>query len=69
TGCITSEIQQKLSSNRTSFLNATKPYKSFNGAKQTITGIEITHMIKKRQLKTSNQNNNSIFNQFISLVV
>ncbi|KKB96445.1 hypothetical protein SZ25_00351, partial [Candidatus Arcanobacter lacustris] len=49
----------------------TKPalgYKSFNGAKQTITGIEITHMIKKGQLKTSNQNNKSIFNQFMSLV-
>ncbi len=49
----------------------TKPalgYKSFNGAKQTITGIEITHMIKKGQLKTSNQNNKSAFNQFMSLV-
>lgn len=49
----------------------TKPalgYKSFNGAKQTITGIEITHMIKKGQLKNSNQNNKSVFNQFLSLV-
>ena len=49
----------------------TKPalgFKSFNGAKQTITGIEISHMIKKGQLKTSNQNNKSAFNQFMSLV-
>ena len=49
----------------------TKPalsYKSFNGAKQTIAGIEITHMIKKGQLKNSNQNNKSIFSQFMSLV-
>ena len=49
----------------------TKPalgYKSFNGAKQTITGIEITHMIKKGQLKNPNQNNKSVFNQFLSLV-
>jgi putative transposase len=49
----------------------TKPalgYKSFSGAKQTITGIEIAHMIKKGQLKNSNQNNKSVFNQFLSLV-
>ncbi|KKB96490.1 hypothetical protein SZ25_00422 [Candidatus Arcanobacter lacustris] len=53
----------------------TKPalgYKSFNGAKQTITGIEITHMIKKGQLKSNNNHNininKSIFNDFMSLV-
>jgi transposase-like protein len=49
----------------------TKPalgYKSFNGARQTITGIEIVHMIKKGQLKHSNQNNQSNFSQFMSLV-
>ena len=48
----------------------TKPalgFKSFNGAKQTITGIEITHMIKKGQLTNSNQNNKSTFHQFMSL--
>jgi len=49
----------------------TKPalgYKSFNGARQTIAGIEIVHMIKKGQLKNSNQNNQSNFSQFLSLV-
>jgi len=49
----------------------TKPalgYKSFNGAKQTIKGIEILHMIKKGQLINLNQNNKSVFNQFLSLV-
>ena len=49
----------------------TKPalgYKSFNEAKQTIAGIEIVHMIKKGQLKNSNQNNKSNFSQFLSLI-
>ena len=49
----------------------TKPalgYKSFNGARQTIAGIEIVHMIKKGQLKNSNQTNKSNFSQFLSLV-
>lgn len=43
-------------------------YKSFNGAKQTITGIEILHMIKKGQLKNDNDNYKTTFEQFISLV-
>ena len=43
-------------------------FKSFHGAKQTIKGIEILHMIKKGQLKNDNQNNKTIFQQFVSLV-
>lgn len=43
-------------------------FKSFNGAKQTITGIEILHMIKKGQLKNDNDNYKTTFEQFISLV-
>jgi putative transposase len=43
-------------------------FKSFNGAKQTITGIEILHMIKKGQLKNDNENYKTTFEQFISLV-
>lgn len=43
-------------------------FKSFHGAKQTITGIEILHMIKKGQLKNDNDNYKTIFEQFISLV-
>ncbi len=38
----------------------TKPtlgFKSWRGARETIKGIEIVHMIKKRQLKHENQNN------------
>jgi putative transposase len=49
----------------------TKPclgFKSFNGARQTIKGIEILHMIKKGQLKNDNNNNKTIFEQFVSLV-
>lgn len=49
----------------------TKPclgFKSFHGARQTIKGIEILHMIKKGQLKNDNQNNKTIFEQFTSLV-
>jgi transposase-like protein len=43
-------------------------FKSFHGARQTIKGIEILHMIKKGQLKNDNQNNKTIFQQFSSLV-
>lgn len=43
-------------------------FKSFHGARQTIKGIEILHMIKKGQLKNDNDNNKTIFEQFISLV-
>ena len=49
----------------------TKPclgFKSFHGARQTIKGIEILHMIKKGQLKNDNDNNKSIFGKFASLV-
>jgi putative transposase len=43
-------------------------FKSFNGARQTISGIELLHMIKKRQLKNDNQNNKTTFEQFPPLV-
>lgn len=43
-------------------------FKSFHGARQTIKGIEILHMIKKGQLKNDNQNNKTTFEQFASLV-
>ena len=43
-------------------------FKSFHGARQTIKGIEILHMIKKGQLKNDNKNNKTIFQQFASLV-
>ena len=49
----------------------TKPclgFKSFNGARQTINGIELLHMIKKGQLRNDNQNNLTTFSQFASLV-
>ena len=43
-------------------------FKSFNGARQTIKGIEIVHMIIKGQLKNDNYNYRSTFEQFVSLV-
>ena len=43
-------------------------FKSFNGARQTIKGIEILHMIRKGQLKNDNQINRTTFEQFASLV-
>ena len=43
-------------------------FKSFNGVRQTIKGIEILHMIKKGQLKNDNQINRTTFEQFASLV-
>ena len=43
-------------------------FKSFNGARQTIKGIEILHMIRKGQLKNDNQINRTTFEQFVSLV-
>ena len=43
-------------------------FKSFYGASQTIKGIEILHMIKKGQLKNTNNNYKTTFEQFISLV-
>lgn len=43
-------------------------FKSFNGAMQTIKGIEILHMIRKRQLENYNQNNKTTFEKFTSLV-
>ncbi len=49
----------------------TKPclgFKSFHGAKQTIKGVEILHMIKKGQLKNDNDNYKTLFEQFTSLV-
>ena len=42
-------------------------FKNFWSAVATITGIEILHMIKKGQLM-NNQNYNSAFSQFVSLV-
>lgn len=48
----------------------TKPclgFKSFHGARQTIKGIEILYMIRKVQLKNNN-NNNAIFEKFVSFV-
>jgi putative transposase len=50
----------------------TKPtlgFKSFNGARMTIKGIEILHMIKKGQLQNNNDNQPEIvFSQFCALV-
>jgi len=43
-------------------------FKSIYGARQTIKGIEILHMIKKGQLKNNNDNYKTIFEQFFSLV-
>ena len=37
-----------------------------NGAKQTVAGIEIVHMIKKGQLKDTNENNKTVFSKFAS---
>jgi putative transposase len=42
-------------------------FKSFRSAARTIAGIELLHMIKKGQL-TNNQNYQSTFSQFLSLV-
>ena len=43
-------------------------FKSLNGARQTIKDIEISHMIRKGQLKNDNQINRTTFEQFASLV-
>ena len=43
-------------------------FKSFNGARQTIKGIEILHMIRKGQLKNNNQISRTTFEKFASLV-
>ncbi|WPX97452.1 IS6 family transposase (plasmid) [Candidatus Bandiella woodruffii] len=40
--------------------------KSFRSAAKTIAGIELLHMIKKRQL-ANNNNYNSVFDKFLSL--
>jgi len=41
-------------------------FKSFRSAARTITGIELVHMIRKKQL-TNDKNYNSTFSQFLSL--
>ena len=43
-------------------------FKSFNGVRQTIKGIEILHMIRKGQLKNDNQINKTTFKKSASLV-
>jgi len=43
-------------------------FKSFHGARQTIKGIEILHMIKKGQLENDSNNNKTTFEKFVSLV-
>ena len=48
-------------------MNLSLGFKSFQGARSTITGVELIRMLKKNQLSLF-ENNQSTYQQFCSLV-